>query len=57
MDDCRFCAIASGGDHAVVVHEDVQTMAFLDHRPLFHGHTLWSPSYTSGCCSSFRASR
>ncbi|HZC99402.1 MAG TPA: HIT family protein [Actinomycetes bacterium] len=43
MSDCKFCAIVRGDDHAVVVHEDAETMAFLDHRPLFHGHTLLVP--------------
>jgi len=43
MSDCKFCAIVGGDDHAVVVHEDAETMAFLDHRPLFHGHTLLVP--------------
>jgi histidine triad (HIT) family protein len=43
MTDCKFCTIISGDDHAVVVYEDSQTLAFLDHRPLFHGHTLLVP--------------
>jgi histidine triad (HIT) family protein len=43
MSDCRFCAIVSGDNNAVVVHEDAETVAFLDHRPLFHGHTLLVP--------------
>ena len=43
MSDCKFCAIVGGNDHAVVVHEDAETLAFLDHRPLFHGHTLLIP--------------
>ena len=28
---------------AVVVYEDDDAVAFLDHRPLFHGHTLLVP--------------
>ena len=28
---------------AVVVYEDDNSVAFLDHRPLFHGHTLLVP--------------
>ncbi len=43
MSDCKFCAIINGDGHAVVVHEDAETMAFLDHRPLFLGHTLLVP--------------
>ena len=40
---CAFCAIASGEAEAFVVYEDDATLAFLDHRPLFPGHTLVIP--------------
>ena len=40
---CLFCQIVSGELDAVVVHEDDDTIAFLDHRPLFEGHTLLIP--------------
>lgn len=40
---CVFCQIVGGGKTAVTVHEDDHTVAFLDHRPLFHGHTLLVP--------------
>ncbi len=40
---CLFCRIASGEVPAVVVYEDENSLAFLDHRPLFHGHTLLVP--------------
>jgi len=33
----------SGELPATVVYEDDNTVAFLDHRPLFHGHTLLVP--------------
>ena len=33
----------SGEVPAVVVYEDANTFAFLDHRPLFPGHTLLVP--------------
>ena len=43
-DDCPFCLIAQGdGDQRQVVLEDRQTIAFLDHRPLFPGHVLLIP--------------
>jgi histidine triad (HIT) family protein len=42
-DDCTFCAIAAGGIEAEIVHEDDDAVAFLDARPLFHGHTLLIP--------------
>lgn len=37
---CTFCDIAAGRAGAQVVHQDAATLAFLDHRPLFVGHTL-----------------
>ena len=37
---CVFCAIAGGEHDALVVLEDAATLAFLDSRPLFPGHTL-----------------
>ena len=40
---CLFCRIVSGGLASVVVFEDKNTLAFLDHRPLFPGHTLLVP--------------
>jgi histidine triad (HIT) family protein len=46
--DCAFCRIvaavdAGSPDAAEVVHADDASVAFLDHRPLFHGHTLVVP--------------
>ena len=40
---CTFCQIAAGERPAVVIYEDAGTVAFLDHRPLFWGHTLLIP--------------
>jgi histidine triad (HIT) family protein len=42
-ENCLFCRIVSGEVPAVVVFEDENTLAFLDHRPLFPGHTLLVP--------------
>jgi histidine triad (HIT) family protein len=42
-DDCLFCRIVSGELPATVVYEDENALAFLDHRPLFPGHTLLVP--------------
>ena len=42
-ENCLFCRIVSGDVPAVVVYEDKNTLAFLDHRPLFPGHTLLVP--------------
>jgi histidine triad (HIT) family protein len=41
--DCVFCAIARGGIEAHVVFEDDVSLAFLDFRPLFPGHSLLIP--------------
>ena len=37
------CGIVDGDVQAAVVHRDEHTVAFLDHRPLFKGHTLVCP--------------
>ena len=37
------CAIAAGEAEAEVVYEDEHALAFLDHRPLFPGHSLLIP--------------
>ncbi len=42
-DKCLFCRIVSGELPATIVYEDGYSVAFLDHRPLFHGHTLLVP--------------
>ena len=39
---CAFCKIVSNDD-GFRVFEDEQTIAFLDHRPLFPGHCLLIP--------------
>jgi histidine triad (HIT) family protein len=39
--NCRFCQIASHANY--VVFEDDLSIAFLDYRPLFIGHTLLIP--------------
>ncbi|MDP8936564.1 MAG: HIT family protein [Actinomycetota bacterium] len=41
--NCLFCRIVSGNADAAVVLEDEDTIAFLDHRPLFPGHCLLVP--------------
>jgi len=40
---CLFCRIAAGTVPAPVVFEDETALAFLDHRPVFPGHTLLMP--------------
>ena len=40
---CVFCAIIRGEQPAVTILETERLIAFLDHRPLFHGHTLLVP--------------
>jgi len=42
--DCAFCRIVQGErKDAIVVLDDERTLAFLDHRPLFPGHSLLIP--------------
>ncbi|MEY2421609.1 MAG: histidine triad family protein [Acidimicrobiaceae bacterium] len=43
MTGCLFCAIVAGTEPAYVVLETEETLAFLDVRPLFPGHTLLVP--------------
>src|SRR5262245_23632536 len=40
---CLFCAIAAGEQAAHVVLDTPAVVGFLDHRPLFPGHTLVVP--------------
>ena len=40
---CTFCEIAARRTQAEVIFEDATSVAFLDHRPLFHGHVLLAP--------------
>jgi histidine triad (HIT) family protein len=40
---CVFCAIINGEVKADVIDEGEHWIAFLDHRPLFRGHTLLVP--------------
>lgn len=40
---CIFCAVISGAERATLIHESERLISFLDHRPLFHGHTLLVP--------------
>lgn len=40
---CLFCEIAARRVPAAIVWEDERFLAFLDHRPLFPGHTLLIP--------------
>jgi len=41
---CSFCAIIAGGSaDDQVVYADADVVAFLDHRPVFKGHTLVVP--------------
>jgi histidine triad (HIT) family protein len=43
VESCRFCAIVRGDVEAHLVLEDDETLAFLDSRPLFPGHSLLVP--------------
>ncbi|MFD1813949.1 HIT family protein [Rhodococcus gannanensis] len=43
MAGCVFCDVISGAASAHRVWEDDATVAFLDRRPVFHGHVLLVP--------------
>ena len=43
VDGCVFCEVVAGVVAAHVVIDDEVAVAFLDHRPLFPGHTLLVP--------------
>ena len=43
VDGCVFCEIVRGDRPAEIVLDDELVVAFLDHSPLFHGHTLIVP--------------
>ena len=40
---CLFCGIVAGDVEALVVLETPEMVGFLDHRPVFKGHTLLVP--------------
>jgi len=42
-DDCLFCRVAAGKEPAEIVFSDEISVAFLDIRPVFHGHALLVP--------------
>ena len=43
MENCIFCKIIEKRAHSTIVYEDSESLAFLDHFPLNHGHTLVVP--------------
>jgi histidine triad (HIT) family protein len=54
---CVFCAVISGRAPAVVIHENERLVSFLDHRPVFHGHTLLVPKLHVQLLSELPADR
>jgi histidine triad (HIT) family protein len=54
---CVFCAIINGEVTADVIDENEYYIAFLDHRPLFHGHTLLVPKVHIRLLSDLPADR
>lgn len=43
MDECIFCKIIKGEIPSVKIYEDDEVLAFLDIKPVNHGHTLIIP--------------
>jgi histidine triad (HIT) family protein len=54
---CAFCRVIRGESQATTVFENQGTIAFLDHRPLFHGHTLLVPKIHVRLLSDLPADR
>ena len=54
---CVFCAIINGETKADVIDENEHYIAFLDHRPLFYGHTLLVPKVHIRLLSDLPADR
>ena len=54
---CAFCAVISGEQKAVIILETERLIAFLDHRPLFYGHTLLVPKQHMVLLSDLPADR
>jgi histidine triad (HIT) family protein len=54
---CAFCAIVRGAAAAAVVAENERLIAFLDHQPLFRGHTLLVPKLHVRLLSDLPADR
>jgi histidine triad (HIT) family protein len=44
VSDCAFCDIVAGSVAAEIVWRTADSVAFLDHRPLFPGHILLIPT-------------
>src|SRR2546422_6948541 len=40
---CKFCDVLADATEGWIVLEDEHSLAFLDHRPLFPGHSLLVP--------------
>jgi histidine triad (HIT) family protein len=55
--DCIFCEIVRGSLAAFTVLEDTDSLAFLDHRPLFPGHCLLIPKQHFGTLSDLPAAK
>ena len=54
---CSFCAIIRGDEKAVIILETDRLIAFLDHRPVFRGHTLLVPKLHVRLLSDLPADR
>ncbi len=54
---CVFCAIIRGETTAEIIDENDHLIAFLDHRPLFRGHTLLVPKLHVRLLSDLPADR
>jgi len=54
---CTFCAVILGRQSVTLIDESERLVSFLDHRPLFHGHTLLVPKLHVQLLSDLPADR
>lgn len=54
---CVFCDIVAGATKATVIREGERLISFLDHRPVFRGHTLLVPKLHVQLLSDLPADR
>jgi histidine triad (HIT) family protein len=55
--NCVFCAIIRGEKQAEIIHETGRLISFLDHRPVFRGHTLLVPKVHVRVLADLQADR
>ena len=55
MTDCLLCRLASRQGEVSIVHEDEQTVTFMDIQPVVRGHVLVVPRVHAACLAELRS--